>query len=89
MRGRRLTEEGIAPRARLDGQTLPIRSFSQSHIDIDLPGDRGGILELDLPDGTVETFEIAMPEVPQEAPPEKADSWSDPSGSADNGEDSQ
>ncbi len=78
MRGRRLSEEGIAPRARLDGHTLPIRSFSQSHIDVDLPGDRGGLLELDLHDGTVEVFEIAMDDDTPETPADTSAGWSEP-----------
>lgn len=76
LRGKRLTEAGIAPRARLDGMTLPIRAFSQSHIDVDLPGDRGGLLELDLPDGMTETLEITMQGAP--ALSARADGWSDP-----------
>ncbi|MFA8440287.1 hypothetical protein [Yoonia sp.] len=84
LRGKRLSEAGVAPRARLDGQMLPIRAFSQSHIDVDLPGDRGGLLELDLPDGMTETLEIMM----EGATPLPADtgSWSDPD-SAPPGED--
>ncbi|MBO6865477.1 MAG: hypothetical protein JJ877_00420 [Thalassococcus sp.] len=80
LRGRRLTEAGESPVAKLDGKTLPIRSFSQSHIDVELDGLTGGLLELELPGGTVEALSLMMePDTDKDTPPtDSGAGWSDP-----------
>ena len=80
LRGRRLTEAGESPVAKLDGKTLPIRSFSQSHIDVELDGLTGGLLELELPGGTVEALSLMMePDTDTDTPPtDSGAGWSDP-----------
>ena len=80
LRGRRLAEAGESPVARLEGRSLPIRSFSQSHIDVELDGFGGGLLELELPGGTVETLSLIVEDdmPPTPAPAEHGAGWSDP-----------
>ncbi len=61
LRGNGLNEQGRPPRARLDGRQLPIRAASFSHIDLELPdapAPATGRLDVELPDGHVESFEI-------------------------------
>jgi hypothetical protein len=78
LRGQRLSEGGQPPRARLDGTSLPIRSFSQSHLDLDLPGRSGGLLEIELPDGVTETLDLAL-EIDRPEPEAAPDTgWSAP-----------
>lgn len=64
MRGDGLVDRGRRAEARFGGATLPIRSISQSHLEVDLPEElSAGILEVRLPDGEVDRFEL----VPEEA----------------------
>lgn len=75
LRGSRLSDRGQSPRVRLDGADLPISAFSQSHIDIDVSEATGGVLEVELADGVIESFALAT-----QQPPQSESDWSPPPG---------
>lgn len=77
LRGQRLAESGSEPSARLEGRSLPIRAFSQTHIELDLPEHAGGRLDIELPHGGVESFELVTEDDSSDVQ-RGAESWSDP-----------
>ncbi len=63
MRGDGLIDRDKRAQARFGGATLPIRSMSQSHMEVELPVElSAGPLEIRLPDGGVERFTLAPEE---------------------------
>lgn len=61
LRGGNLLEEGRAPRARLDRRELAIARSLDDEVIIDLPElHHGGVLEIDLPDGSRECYELVV-----------------------------
>lgn len=65
-------------RLTLDGQQLPIRASSFSHIDLDLPEDRApgpNRLEVELADGKIQSFDL-VEDAPSPPAPLQNDGWS-------------
>lgn len=67
--GRNLLDEGRAPAARLDGRPLSLLDASSLAASFSLPpGQGGGRLTIELPDGSEEEFDLV----------ERPDPWSEP-----------
>jgi hypothetical protein len=63
LRGDGLIDRERRAAARLDGTTLPIRSMSQSHMEVELPESlNAGTLQIELPDGTSDFFTLVSGE---------------------------
>lgn len=80
LRGSNLNGGGRQPaRLRLDGQQLPIRASSFSHIDLELPEERSpgpNHLEVELSDGAIQSFELIEDRPCPSAPHLHDDGWS-------------
>ena len=61
LRGGNLLEEGRVPRARLDRRDLVISRSLEDEVIVELPEmHHGGLLEIDLPDGGLERYELVV-----------------------------
>ena len=61
LRGGNLLEEGRGPRVRLDRRDLAISRSLEDEVIVELPGmHQGGLLEIDLPDGSRESYELVV-----------------------------
>jgi hypothetical protein len=61
LRGGNLLDEGRAPRARLDRRDLAISRSLEDEVIVELPEmHHGGLLEIDLPDGSRERYELVV-----------------------------
>lgn len=59
LQGGNLLQEGRSPRIRLDKKKLNMTMSHEDEVEIELPEQtRGGVLEIELPDGTMEAYQL-------------------------------